>query len=100
MSKNLLRSRHFLRLEKDKNLNKYLLIHASRRHLQSLAEILYNVFLLPLSNKTKRKFNENIGILRKFIQYPKNRPNIVKRNHILIGELLILLQQFIKEILQ
>ena len=55
MSKNLLRSRHFLnQLEKDKNLNKYLLIHASRRHLQSLAEIFYNVFRLPLGNSTKK----------------------------------------------
>ena len=102
MSKNLLRSRHFLNLllEKDKNLNKYLLIHASSRHLQSLAEIFYNVFRLPLDNRTEKKFNENIGILRKFIQYPKKRLNIVKRNHTLIGELLILLQRFIKEILQ
>ena len=98
MSKYLLRSRHFLNLflEKDKNLNKYLLIHTSRRHL---AEI-FNVFQLPLSNKTKRKFNENIGILRKFIQHPKKRPNIVKRKHTLIGELLIFLQQYLKEILQ
>ena len=71
MSKNLLRSRHFLNLllEKDKNLNKYLLIHASRSHLQSSAEI----FRLPLGNRTKKKFNENIGILRKFIQYPKKK---------------------------
>ena len=85
MSKNLLRSRHFLNLllEKDKNLNKYLLIHAPRRHLQSLAE-----------------FNENIDILRKFIQHPKKRSNIVKRKYSLIDELLLLLQKYLKEILQ
>ena len=101
MLKNLLRSRHFLNLllEKDKNLNKYLLIHASRSHLQSLAEIFYNVFRLPLNNKT-RKFNENIDILRKFIQHPKKRPNIVKKKYSLIGALLILLQKYLKEILQ
>ena len=101
MSKNLLRSRHFSNLLlEDKNLNKYLLIHASRRHLQSLGEIFYNVFRLPLNNKTKKKFNGNIGTLRKFIQNPKKRPNIVKRQHTLIGELLILLQQFLKGTLQ
>ena len=102
MLKNLLRSRHFLNLllEKDKNLNKYLLIHAPRRHLQSLAEIFYNVFRLPLNKKTKIKFNENIDILRKFIQHPKKRPNIVKRKYSLIDELLLLLQKYLKEILQ
>ena len=60
MLKNLLRSRHFLNLllEKDKNLNKYLLIHASSRHLQSLAEIFYNVFRLPLDNRTKKNLTK------------------------------------------
>ena len=82
MSKNLLRSRHFLNLllEKDKNLNKYLLIHASSRHLQSLAEIFYNVFRLPLINTTKKKFNENIDILKKFIQHPKKDLTLLRES--------------------
>ena len=102
MLKNLFRSRHFIKhiSEKDKKLNKYLLIQASRRHLQSLAEIFYNVFRLPLSNKTKRKFNENVTILRMFIQHPNKRPSIVKKQHTLLGDLLILLQSYLREILQ
>ena len=101
MSKNLKNSKHFIYLLLENNLilNRYILAHAGKKNLQSLAEIFYNVFRLPLSSKSK-KFNKNIKSLRKFIQIPANRDKIAKKNYKVISELLNLIGKSLKIILK
>ena len=102
MSKNLIKSKHYiyLLLDNNLNLNKHILTHAGRKNLQSLAEIFYNVFRLPLSNQTRKKFLKNIKILRKFIQSPSNRQKIAGRNYKVFTELLRSLEKYLKIILK
>ena len=58
MSRNLLKSSHFINLllEKNHSLNRYLLSHARDKNLQAIAEIFYNVFRLPLGKKKMTYF--------------------------------------------
>ena len=102
MSKNLKKSKHYiyLLLDNNLNLNKHILTHAGRRNLQSLAEIFYNVFRLPLSNKTRNKFYKNIKILRKFIQSPAIRDKIARRNYKVFSDLLGSIAKYLKIILK
>ena len=102
MSRNLKKSNHYiyLLLDNNLNLNKHILTHAGRRNLQSLAEIFYNVFRLPLSNKTRNKFHKNIKILRKFIQSPANRDKIARRNYKVFSDLLRSIAKYLKIILK
>ena len=99
MSNNLKKSKYFiyLLLENNLNLNKYIL---GKKHLQSLAEIFYNVFRLPLSPKTRDKFNKKIKIFKKCIHSPHNRAKVSKQNYKVITELLQLIHKYIKIILK
>ena len=65
-----------------------MLIHAQKNQLSSLAEIFHNVFRLPLTTKKRKLFQENIGVLRRYIQSKNRRQDIAVKNYKLISNLL------------
>ena len=86
-------------LENNQRLNKHLFIHAKRNNLSSVAEIFYNVFRLPLPKKKRKLFQENIALLRRYIQNKNRRQNIAVKNYKLISDLLYLLKPYIQILL-
>ena len=97
MSANLKRARNFLEVifENNKKVNKYILFHASPKHLQAIAEIFYNVFRLPLSPSIRSNFIKNIRILKKLIQHKSRRGDIARRNNKLFTDLLISIKSYL-----
>ena len=103
MSRNLKRSRHFilLLLENNLDLNKHILIHASSSQLKAIAEIFYNIFKLPLSKKKREKFINYLKILKKFIKSEEKGRRILARKHFeRLSNLLVSIKYYIEKILE
>ena len=102
MSKNLFKSRPFLLFILDNNhtLNRHIFINAKDYQLRSIAEVFFNVFRIPLSREKKKKFQENIKLLRNFIQNKERRRAIIVKNYSLFSDLLFLIRKFIKVLLK
>ena len=101
MSRNLLKSRHFINLllEKNQPLNRQLLSHGSDQNLRAIAEIFYNVFRLPLTKRKRELFLEKIKFLKKFIKLEEKRRRLAIRHHIEISELLFSIRKYLNKIL-
>ena len=95
MSKNLIKSAPFLLLLLDNNhsLNRHIFLHAKEYHQKSLAEI-------SLTFISRKKIQENIKVLRKFIQNKEQRRAIIVKNYSLFSDLLYQIKKFIKVLLK
>ena len=102
MSRNLLKSSHFINLllENNHSLNRHLLSHASGKNLQAIAEIFYNVFRLPLGKKKKDLFLQRLNFLKKFVKFEEKRRRLVKLHHIEISDLLFSIKKYLNKILK
>ena len=102
MSRNLLKSRHFIKLllEKNISLNRHLLANASDKNLQAIAEIFYNVFRLPLAKTKRELFLEKLKFLKKFVKFEGRRRRLARGHHIEISELLFTLRKYLNKILK
>ena len=101
MSKNLKDERDFLinllRL-KDKS-SKKLLFTATSKQLQALAEIFYNIGVLPLPHKYKKKLARYRKLLKEFVYDNLNRDNWLKKHYRLTLKILRLIRVYIRQIL-
>ena len=59
-------------LENNRNINRALFRHTTDDGLSIIAEVIYNVFRLPISPKKKQKFQQNLKLLKKFISEKKD----------------------------
>ena len=100
MSRNLLKSSHFINLllENNRSLNRHLLSHASDKNLQAIAEIFYNVFRLPLGKKKKDLFLQRLNFLKKFVKFEEKNRRLVKLHHIEISDLLFFIKKYLNKI--
>ena len=102
MSRNLLKSSHFINLllENNHSLNRHLLSYASDKNLQAIAEIFYNVFRLPIGKKKKDLFLQRLNFLKKFVKFEEKRRRLVKLHHIEISDLLFSIKKYLNKILK
>ena len=102
MSSNLLRSKHFLKviLDNNKNLNKYMFSEANQSQVKAIAEIFFNIFRLPLSKKTKAKFDKYSALIKRFLRRVRGRLQLLRRHHRSFTDLLYTIRNYIKQILQ
>ena len=100
MSTNLKSASNFLEVifENNQKLNKFILLHASAKHLEAIAEIFYNIFRLPLSPTIRSNFIKNIRILKKFIHHRSHRGDIARKNSKLFTDLLISIKSYLRSI--
>ena len=102
MSKNLKKSSYFIRLILQNNirLTRILLTHATEKQLQSIAEIFYNVFKLPLSKAKRENFLKHLKLLKKYIENKKARKTIILRNLKIFNKLILLLRPYLNVLLK
>ena len=83
MSSDLLRPKHFLKviLDNNKILNKYMFSEANQSQIKAIAEIFFNIFRLPLSKKTKAKFEKYSRLLKRFLGRVRGRLQLLKKHH-------------------
>ena len=102
MSSNLLRSKYFLKviLNNNKTLNKHMFSEDNQSQIKAIAEIFYNIFRLPLSKKTKTKFEKYSGLIKRFLRGVRGRLQLLKRYHRIFSDLLYSIRRYINQILQ
>ena len=102
MSSNLLRSKHFLKviLDNNKILNKCMFSEPNQSQIKAIAEIFFNIFRLPLSKKTKTKFEKYSGLIKRFLRRVRGWLQLLKKHHRIFSELLYSIRKYINQILQ
>ena len=107
MSSNLLTSKYFLKviLNNNKTLNKHMFSEVNQSQIKAIAEIFYNIFRLPLSKKTKTKFEKYSELIKRFLRGVRGRLTtkllqLLKRHHRIFSDLLYSMRRYINQILQ
>ena len=102
MSTNLKSQSHYLKVLMDNNreINKAIFRNISKKLLNAVVEIVYNVWRLPLNTKQRGFFERRIKTLCSFINEKKKRKIILRRNNQLFSILLRLLRKYIFSILE
>ena len=72
---------------------------ANKNQLQTLAEIFYNIGVLPVDSNIKTKIRRYKPILYKYIYNPYIRPTLVNKHYKVILKTLMLIKDFLKLIL-
>ena len=87
-------------LENNQKINRALFSHITDERLSAIAEVIYNVFCLPMSVKKKKKFQQNLKVLKKFINEKDKRREILVRNYKLFSDLLTTIKKYIQILLE
>ena len=102
MSKNLRNERDFfltlLRSKDDSQ--KRLLFTATSRQLQALAEIFYNIGVLPITPKYKKKLIRYRKLLKEYVYDNLNREIWIKKHYRLTLKILRLIRVYILKLLE
>ena len=87
-------------LENNQKINRALFRHITDDGLSAIAEVIYNVFHLPISAKKKKKIQQNLKVSKKFINEENERREILVRNYKLFSELLGTIKKYIQILLE
>lgn len=101
MSKNLKANEAFINslLDSERKNVRALLNSASVIQLRTLAEIFYNIGILPLDLEKRKQLYKYKSILHKFILEPKNRSLLVIKHYKVILKILAIIKPFIQIVL-
>ena len=58
-----------------------MLSEANQSQIKAIAEIFFNIFRLPLSKKTKAKFEKYSGLTKRFLRRVRRRLQLLKKHH-------------------
>ena len=102
MSVNFKEHRRFISmlLNGDKSLAKNLLFNANSRELSVLAELFYNLNILPLSQEKRKQIRNYKPIFKRYVNNPKERKILARKHYKIIKNTLDLVSSFILEILE
>ena len=87
-------------MDNNKILNKCMFSEANQSQIKAIAEIFFNIFRLPLSKKTKAKFEKYSGLIKQFPRRVTARLQLLQKHHRIFSELLYSIRKYINQILQ
>ena len=89
-----------LLLENNHKVNRALFRNITDDGLSAIAEVIYNVFRLPIGEKKKKNFQQNFKVLKKFINTKTKRREILVKNYKLFSDLLVTIKRYIQILLK
>ena len=87
-----------LMLENNQKINRAIFRHISDKGLNAIAEVIYNIFRLPIGSK--KKFQQNLKVLKTFINQKTKRRQILVKNYKLFSDLMLSIKRYIHLLLE